>query len=281
MGRAMDAKVKAKSGNDKAENGNSNGKAASDKHKPSSDSLSSFLAKVQQAHNDLGRPDEVWYRGQANKDWALLPGLHRFQGAIDREAHAYRQWVRRAELIDKSEGDEWQHLFNMQHYGVPTRLLDWSESFAISLGFSLVFSGYGELSVPRVFMLNPVSLNEITTGRRKVFEIPDPTTLSYRQIYLDGQGIMPRGPVAIRPSSYSRNNRRADNQASVFTLHDNKGAGLENIGDKIVSSFTIKKEDIPGARQFLKLANINEYTIYPDFGGLARYVRAVLTSETK
>ena len=93
---------------------------------------------------------------------------------------------------------------------------------------------------------------------------------------------MPRGPVAVRPSSYTLSNRRADNQAGVFTIHDDSGVAL-NIQkpESIVTSFIIEKEDIPGARLFLKLSHVNQYTIYPDFGGLAGYIRAMLTGESR
>jgi FRG domain len=241
----------------------------------------SFIKKALAAQESLSKsPEKVfWYRGQANEKWSLLPGLFRTDKAKSLEDRAYREWVRRAELIEKPEEKEWQHLFNMQHYGVPTRLLDWTESFAVAVGFSLVFSNYGEKSIPRVFILDPVALNKKTTGRDRVFEIPADETLSYRQTYLDNRGIMPTGPVAVRPSSYNLKNRRADNQAGVFTIHDNSSSPLDLQASDIVTSFTIEKDDIPGARLFLKLSNVNPYTIYPDFGGLAGYIRAILTGE--
>src|SRR5438874_10960230 len=106
--------------------------------------LAAFLDKAQAAHDALGQPppDEIWYRGQANKDWRLMPGLHRWQNGFSRERQAYQESVRRAELIEQPEDNEWAHLFNMQHFGVPTCLLDWTESFAVVVRFSLVFSDY-------------------------------------------------------------------------------------------------------------------------------------------
>ena len=148
-------------------------------------------------------------------------------------------------------------------------------------GFALVFSNFGETSVPRVFILDPCALNKKTTGRDRVFEIPEDKTISYRQTYLEGRGIMPTGPVAVRPSSYTLSNRRADNQAGVFTIHDNSGQPVDAQPRGIITLFTIEKKQIPGARLFLKLSNVNAYTIYPDFGGLAGYIRAMLTNESK
>ena len=238
-----------------------------------------FLKKARAAESKIARPNEVvWYRGQANKDWKLVPGLFRMGSSISLEDTAYREWVRRSQLIEKTEDNEWHHLFNMQHYGVPTRLLDWTESFAFAVGFSLVFSNYGEHSIPRIFLLNPIALNAKTTGRNRIFEIPEDKTFSYKSTYIDGSGIMPVGPVAVRPSNYT-NNRRADNQAGVFTIHDNSGTPVDEQPVNIVTSFTIEKNEIPGARLFLKLSNVTAYRIYPDFAGLAGYIRAMLTSQ--
>ena len=86
--------------------------------------------------------------------------------------------------------------------------------------------------------------------------------------------VLPAGIV------YTLNNRRAENQAGVFTIHDDSGEAL-NLQQKedVITSFAIEKDEIDGANLFLKLSRVNPYTIYPDFGGLAGYIRAMLTGE--
>lgn len=238
-----------------------------------------FLDKAENARRELDKADVVWYRGQANKDWNLLPSLFRIRNAVAKEVDAYREWVRRADLIEKAEEGEWNHLFNMQHFGVPTRLLDWTESFAVAVGFACVFSNFGATSVPRVFLLSPKALNMRTTRRDKIFEIPADEAISYRKTYIEGQGFMPTGPVAVRPSAYTVRNRRADGQAGVFTIHDNTTEPVDTQPRKVVTFFNIEAEEMEGARLFLELSHVNQYTIYPDFAGLAGYIRAMLSSE--
>ena len=65
----------------------------------------------------------------------------------------------------------------------------------------------------------------------------------------------------------------------MFTIHNNSKDPVNDQGESIVTSFTIETEEIPGAQQFLKLSRVNPYTIYPDFGGLAGYIRGMLTSQ--
>ena len=51
----------------------------------------SFLEVALKAHASLAKSGDVWYRGQANKDWNLLPGLFRSGKSASQEDRAYRE----------------------------------------------------------------------------------------------------------------------------------------------------------------------------------------------
>jgi hypothetical protein len=89
---------------------------------------------------------EPWFRGQNRSSHGLLPSLFRLPFADPDDAdQAHIQWVesellyefasRARELKDSSMSD-WDILFAMQHYGVPTRLLDWTEVLGVAVYFS-------------------------------------------------------------------------------------------------------------------------------------------------
>ena len=59
-------------------------------------------------------------------------------------------------LISRPAGDKIGTLLLMQHYGIPTRLLDWSDSLSIALSFAL--EQYSE--EPTIWVLNASALNQ-------------------------------------------------------------------------------------------------------------------------
>ncbi len=105
-------------------------------------------------HLDLAPPGKIvyLYRGQANKDWTLKPSLLRHlirleaseEEALQIEAISVDEFISQAHLhlphgIPTPTN---QDLFGcwslMQHYGAPTRLLDWTKSIYIAAYFAVI-----------------------------------------------------------------------------------------------------------------------------------------------
>src|SRR5260370_33600903 len=83
-----------------------------------------------------------WFRGQAKEKWPLIPKLHRIFNKSDEETilDAEKQMVRDFRLMSYSirDGRETPEdlYFLQQHYGVPTRLLDWTTNPLVALFFA-------------------------------------------------------------------------------------------------------------------------------------------------
>jgi hypothetical protein len=76
-----------------------------------------------------------WYRGCHDKGHKLEPTLYRhktkkkIQEIADLETDVTTRFVQRSlPFLQRTLTNDWDKLFLMQHYGVPTRLLDWSEN---------------------------------------------------------------------------------------------------------------------------------------------------------
>lgn len=82
--------------------------------------------------------------GCGKSSYELLPGLYRhrdhkktedFVTLEEQLSVRFRQ--RSLPLVPRQLGDEWDLLFFLQHYGVPTRLLDWTENPFIGFFFAV------------------------------------------------------------------------------------------------------------------------------------------------
>src|SRR5688572_18661980 len=80
----------------------------------------------------------VWFRGHADEGWKLRPSILRPPRTIADEMFLVKRFKQHAvPFLENSLRDEWEWLFLMQHYGVSTRLLDFSESPLVGLYFAL------------------------------------------------------------------------------------------------------------------------------------------------
>lgn len=110
----------------------------------------------------------LWYRGLSSSDHKLLPGLlrdgRRAEEIFDRERRLLTRFRQRS-LPFWPAGypqNDWEHLFAMQHYGIPTRLLDWSENLFFAVHFALGGDANNAETNPVVWCINPIVWNRST-----------------------------------------------------------------------------------------------------------------------
>ena len=100
-------------------------------------SIEGFLGKI------YDFPDTLFYRGQASVDFKLIPSIGRnyIEGQetvlLQYERAIFEDFKRKYSMFtDVRPKNDMEFLFLAQHYGLPTRLLDWTYNPLIALYFA-------------------------------------------------------------------------------------------------------------------------------------------------
>lgn len=214
----------------------------------------------------------LFFRGHRNLSWRLLPTFGRMEWLHDlygrqAEHNLYYEFVTRAgDLISESE-DSWSIAFAMQHHGMPTRLLDWSDTFSVALHFALG-NGSDEEQDAAVWILNPFALNKQTIDLHGVFH-PTELKASYHDLFISREAELRGGVAAIWPL---RHHPRVFHQRAGFTVHADVTRSLEQLYPNVLAKIVVPAAARRGARRFLELAGVSEFALFPDLDGLTRDV---------
>lgn len=97
-------------------------------------SVAEFVAQLAQLDQEIGT--ETFYRGHADKDWKLIPSILRTPHGPMVEHRLFREMVAHEPQSFSECRSALDHLVQMQHYGLPTRLLDVTMNPLVALYFA-------------------------------------------------------------------------------------------------------------------------------------------------
>jgi hypothetical protein len=206
---------------------------------------------------------QSWFRGQSDGSWNLLPSAFRKNHLLESQMAYYfrlRAYARDRNCPDQKSYSEWLTL--MQHYGVPTRLLDWSESPLVALYFCV---NENPTTDGAFFVLTPSYLN----NQYGIDTIPLLFSESIKDIVLNAfNQYLPIEKVLSVVSP--QNSMRMLMQLSHFTLHGyDYPIDLLGNNNKYLAKIIIPKEDKENIKKELSILGIRRSTIFPDLQNLA------------
>jgi hypothetical protein len=235
------------------------------------DAFIEFINEIEKARVELRcSKGGAFYRGHYSVTHRLIPSIFRGNFNPDIEHNLYVDSYARGKHLIKNSKNSWEFLSIMQHFGIPTRLLDWSESLSTALFFAL-----DNLNPePVIWITNPFILNRAN----KASKIPRILTIGLDEfpdyescfVRLDNEIMWKfQKPIFIQ---VPWTNERILNQKGFFTVHTT-AEPMEESCEKFVRCVPIKKEAILGVKRFLEYAGINEDTVFPDLDGFGRFLK--------
>jgi hypothetical protein len=268
------------------------------------------------AARDCPEPHRWWFRGSCS-DYKLNAGLFRTKldnkvrfpkpppdyGSLERKIQHEYALMTRGRFPGLSS-NPWDRLFEMQHYGLPTRLLDWTFNLGQAIWFALQPpNSSNRAHKPVIWILNPRLLSKASLGEEAVNDF---AYLELNGTCDDVKGWEPtfKGPfdcpgrilkyLSNQPQGHfpvlaSWTNPRMAAQMGCFTLQsgvaESKSPSLEEyakeVRDKKSIQFLLqvcldpKKSSIEKASDALSLIGINEYTLFPELEKTCAWIKKV------
>jgi hypothetical protein len=240
-------------------------------------SISDFLAALSELSGINASNDAVWFRGHSKESYKLLPSLARNPDNMALEAVLLKRFKQNAYPFRQSPPqDEWEWLFLMQHYGVPTRLLDWTESPLVALYFACTSNDANDGDV---WALLPAKYNyEIPRLRPNVStDIPcfgiETFLDDYRPDKIALEAVTHRQPIA---AIAHRQNERIMAQLGVFTVMHRDMRPLEEFAEDYLARFRIPSAAKTTLRQELNALRFTKMTLFPELTSVAEITKELL-----
>ncbi|HEX8338285.1 MAG TPA: FRG domain-containing protein [Pyrinomonadaceae bacterium] len=252
-----------------------------------------LVARVDAFKETWGPTAIPFFRGHGDKSWKLLPTVLRANcedcaddGGRYIEQCLYFEYVSGAGTLLERNLSPWDIAFSMQHYGLPTRLLDWTENFAVALFFAVSDLRRNNSKAAVIWFLDPYWLNSLMCKREEILDVYDDFEHDYFTYFLADKEKLVDFPYPFAAVYPRRHNPRISAQKGGFTLHSSRRPlqdwyrGILRRRphgwvqpELLLQPFTLPRTCLPEAETYLELAGVNEYTLFPELSGLCQYLK--------
>lgn len=242
-----------------------------------------IVENIQQLIDETrGFGNRAFFRGHRRFEWELVPAAFRPNCKGDERSmlndFRNRAPIRYSGCPDENDVCSWLCL--AQHYGLPTRLLDWTLSPLVAAYFATERSEQDDDRPGSIWVLNASKLNSLIAGGNGLYCLSTSNDLVRELVKpaFDDDCQSPEKVIAVGPAE---RDIRLFVQQSVFTLHG-VGKPMSKWREELIPDATnhnslmvtaiipsLKKEAI---RDDLARLGIHEASLFPDLSNLARFV---------
>jgi hypothetical protein len=249
-------------------------------------SLGEYIDAVKCISEYVPGNNMLWFRGHAKAAFRNLPIVYRPETWSNSkynfvsEFEAFKSFRLRSKITTECDSE---YLPIMQHYGLPTRLLDWTESSLIALFFAINQSNICDN--PVVWALNPNAFNKILHNKNCALYLSGKNAHPMLQPYIIPysnpddptsdvvQDKLPENPIAVIPE---RSENRVIAQRSAFLLFGKNQTPIEELSmckEFYLSKIVIDNLFVYDLYRDLTISGIDYYTIFPDIHGLVQEIK--------
>lgn len=217
-----------------------------------------------------------WFRGVSKSSHHLIPSIWRDYSVAEERNFTNRFRVRasmRRPTVPAAE-DFAAWLSIMQHFGLPTRLLDWSRSPLVAAYFA-TYKYLKKASTSEdaaIWILNPHALNKIEIGTNLTYPIDSVTSIDFIMPAFKDR-TEPNKVIAVMSVDYDM---RLFVQQGAFTVHSSRDPldGRNDSAD-FIAKIEISKADVKRVALELYAAGFRRSDMFPDLANLADELRGI------
>ena len=244
------------------------------------------LLSAQEYRPDLGRNRSPFvYRGMTNADFRMVTSLRRNCRELQRnlEPAILKNFAKYAVIEDPSVAHSvWRQMILGQHHGLPTRLLDWTQSALVALHFAVSEEDLAHMEdhdcmvwrvdIAELHALLPERYQQVMRDyQAEVFSV-DMLGSAAQSLALYDRDMGDRSMVVLEPPSLSA---RIVNQYSFFSVIPMEMENVEDFLDRCTEhtvKYVIDRKLRWRGRGMLDQLNMSERIVYPGLDGLSRWI---------
>lgn len=256
-------------------------------------SLNDYIKSIVSLYSKRNCTKHLFFRGLCDKNFELLPSVFRpnkTNGKTFDEKTIYLDFMQYApenNITYDFIRDADKVLAEMQHYGIPTRLLDWTVNPLVALYFACLYSE----NDGKVYIFNPWKYNQTISD----YSIPnnhdqnifarsllvyhwkdnDKTLFNYVN---ERYPSLSTSIFLEYPFAYVAQftNKRKLNQRGCFLIYGKDSTPFEqmNVSKPYLDELIIDKNSKCKILNQLNMMYINDYTVYPDYNGMEKMIKS-------